>query len=232
MENMELVRGKIITKGLFTEKLVRLKIKNLFPVETPYKAGQYTSLQVSEGEFVHFYIFRYYKEINAFELAVNISKDDDGANFIKSKGVGEDVDYLPPQGDLLLDKSAHEIYFICEDVYVSPFLSYLYDLESSSQKPYLSLFWGVEDEEELFLTDTLYAFSTSFTNFSYDIFISEGTSKLKHRPGRVVDALSKVQFEEGSKIYVCGENTLISEVAAVLKSKGIPKQNIIFEKLG
>ena len=52
MEQAELVRGIIITKGLFTEKLVRIKIKNLYPVETPYKPGQYISLQVSEEQFV------------------------------------------------------------------------------------------------------------------------------------------------------------------------------------
>lgn len=231
MEPTDLVRGIIITKGLFTEKLVRIKIKNLHPVETPYKPGQYISLQISDGQLVPYYILRYYPEINAFEIVVNIAEDKPGVNFIKSKGVGDPISYSAPQGSLLLDENDEEIYFICEGIYASAFISFLYQIEKSPKKPHMSLFWGVKDEQELFLINTIYAFSSSMVNFSYDLFISEGTSTTKHRPGRVVDALSKVQFESDAKIYVCGENTMISEVTSVLKSKNIAKENIIFEKL-
>lgn len=227
---MEVI-GKIITKGLFTEKIVRIKIKNIRPVVTNYKPGQYISIKVSENEYVPYYIFRYYKEINAFEIAVDIAKEGPGINYIKSAGVGSDVMYLAPQGKLILDEDAKETYLIAEGIYASPFLSYLYYIDKLLKKPAISLFWGVKDEKELFLVNTIYAFSSSMTNFSYDIFISEGTSTVQHRPGRVVDAISKVQFGEKPRIYICGEHTMMSEVAAILKSKKIPKESIIFENL-
>jgi len=227
---MEVI-GKIITKGLFTEKIVRIKIKNIRPVVINYKPGQYISLKVSETEYVPFYIFRYYKEINAFEIAVNIAKEGPGINYIKSAGVGSDVVYKAPQGKLILDEDAEETYLIAEGIYVSPFLSYLYHIDKSPKKPVLSLFWGVKDEKELFLVNTVYAFSSSMPNFSYDLFISEGISEVTHRPGRVVDALSKVQFGDNPRIYICGEHAMMSEVIAVLKSKKISKENIIFENI-
>jgi benzoate/toluate 1,2-dioxygenase reductase subunit len=228
---MDMVTGAIITKGLFTDKLVRLKIKNLIPTQVSYKPGQYVSMQVSENEFVPCYIFRYYDEINAFEIVANIAEGSPSANFIKSKGVGENVVYSVPQGKLLMDENEEEIYFICEGVYASPFISFLYHVDHSTRKPHMSLFWGVKDEEELFLVNTVYAFSTTMPRFTYDIFISEGTSTINHRPGRVVDALGKVKLEPEAKIYICGENTMISEVNAVLKSKNVSPENIIFEKL-
>ena len=229
-EQMEVI-GKIITKGLFTEKIVRIKIKNIRPTVMNYKPGQYISLKISENEYVPFYIFRYYKEINAFEIAVNIAKEGPGKNYVKSAGVGSDVMYLAPQGKLILDENVKETYLIAEGTYASPFLSYLYHIDKSTKKPVLSLFWGVKDEKELFLINTVYAFSSSMPNFSYDLFISEGTSEVTHRPGRVVDAISKVQFGENPRIYICGEHTMMSEVAAILKSKKIAKENIIFENL-
>jgi len=227
---MEVI-GKIITKGLFTEKIVRIKIKNIRPVVTNYKPGQYISLKISENEYVPYYIFRYYKEINAFEIAVNIAKEGPEINYIKSAGVGSDVVYKAPQGKLILDEDAKKTYLIAEGTYVSPFLSYLYRIEKTTKKPVLSLFWGVKDEKELFLVNTIYAFSSSMPNFTYDLFISEGTSAVTHRPGRIVDAISKVQFSEKPRIYICGGHAMMTEVAALLKSKNISKEDIIFEYL-
>ncbi len=226
----ELIKGKVMTKSQFTEKVVRLKIKNMDQANFEYKAGQYILLKVWSSQLIPIYIFKYDADIHAFEIAVNISKGDDGSNFIKSIGVGDDVEYTAPLGNLLLDATAKDIYFISEGTFVSPLIAFLYHLDKSTFRPTLSLFWGVKDEKELYLVNTIYAFSTSMPNFSYTIFISEGTSVVTHRPGRVIDAVQNADFTEGALFYVCGEDTMVGEVTAVLKSKGIDGAKILSEK--
>jgi|GEM_PF-4399493 len=231
MDETELVKGKIITKGLLTERIVRLKIKNIEPMKVDYKTGQYVTLRISESEHQPYYISNYLKEINAFEIVADLKKDEPGTNYIKSVGVGDDLVYSHPQGELLLDDNEEEYYFIAEGTYVSPFLAFLYQIDKSFKKPTIHMFWEVREEKELFLVNTIYAFSTTTPSFSYDIFISEGTSTIRHRPGRVIDALNTVQFKPGVKICLCGESTMVGEASAILKTKGIPKENIIFEKI-
>jgi NAD(P)H-flavin reductase len=231
MEEKQMVKGKIITKGQFTEKIIRMKVKNITPVEVPYSPGQYISLKVSESKLIPYYVFRFDPDINAFEFAVNLEKDEVGGNYIKSVGVGSDVEYAAPQGELLFDSRALNFYFIAEGTYVSPFISFLYRVSKTPKKPNMTLFWGVKDEEELYLVNTLYAFSTSLPGFSYDLFISEGASTVKHRPGRVIDAIEKVQFSPDALIYVCGESSMISEVTSILKNKRVSEDKIIYEKI-
>ncbi|MFC1756262.1 FAD-dependent oxidoreductase [Patescibacteria group bacterium] len=230
MDEQEIVLGKVLTKSQFTEKVIRIKIKNIHPVHLDYKAGQYIQLKTWSKELVPYYIFRYYPEINAFEIAINIDGGNESANYIKSIGIGDDVEYTPPQGELLLDSEAKDIYYIGEGTFISPFISYLYHLDRSTQKPNLSLFWGVKEEKELFLADSIYAFSTSMNNFSYTIFMSEGTSVVTHRPGRVVDAIQNIDLTEGALFYVCGEDIMVGEVKAVLKNKGVSEERIVSEK--
>lgn len=230
MDQKELVKGKIITKSQFTDKIVRLKIKNMDPTKLEYKAGQYTYLKAWDNDLVPYYIFKYYPEINAFEIAVNIGKNDVGANYIKSIGVGDDIEYSEPQGSLLLKKDTKNIYFMAEDIYVSPLISFLYHLEKSTVRPNISLFWGVKEEKELFLVNSIYAFSTSIANFSYTIFISEGASSVTHRSGRVIDAVQNADFDEDAIFYVCGEDTMVGEVTAILKNKGVLPEKILAEK--
>ena len=231
MEEKELVKGKIITKSQFSEKVIRLKIKNIEPVELNYIPGQYVSLKIWDKELVPYYIFKYYHEINAFEVAVDIGKNDNGANYIKSIGVSDDVEYTEPQGNLLLDKNAKQIYFIAERTYVSPLISYLYHLEKTNLHPTISLFWGVDEEKQLFLVNSIYAFSTSMSNFSYTIFMSEGTSSVTHRSGRVIDAVKNADFDSDATFYVCGEDKTVSEITATLKTKGVNADKILTEKL-
>jgi len=230
MDEIKLVKGKIITKSQFTEKVVRLKIKNMDPINLDYKAGQFIKLKIWDKELFPYYIFRYYPEINAFELAIDIAKGDNGANYIKSIGVGDDVEYTSPQGELLLDKGIKEIYFIAEGTYVSPLISFLYHLDKSTVKPDLNLFWGVKEDKELFLVNSIYAFSTSNPSFSYTIFISEGESSVTHRPGRVIDAVKGADFNDGATFYICGEDIFVSEITAALRSKGVNNEKILFEK--
>ena len=230
MDETTLVKGKILTKSLFTDELVRLKIKNVKPLQVPYKPGQFISIKASEKQYTPYYVFKYDENINAFEVAASLSGDGAGPNYLKSIGVGDDIEYTVPEGNLQLNLEAKAVFLIATGTCLSPYVSFLYYVQKSPIKPEITLFWGVKNEQQLYLINTLYAFSTSIPNFSYYVFLEGGHTSVRHRPGLVTDAIKEVQFDDRALVYVCSDPKNVNDILTVLKAKEVTQDRIVFEK--
>lgn len=230
MDKPSLVKAKIMTKSLLTSDVVRLKFKNIEPLEIPYKIGQFINLKVRPGVYRSYSIFNYDENIHAFEIAAKVSHNGPGANYIKSLGPGSDVEYIGSSGKFLLDVNSKKVYLFATGTGITPFLAFLRFLDTSYIKPEVSLFWGLRKKEDIFLEEIIYGYNMSIPRFEYQIYLSQGESSFQYRKGRIVQAAEKLDYEEDAKYFLCGHPNMVADVTKILVGKGVPEDKILTEE--
>ena len=230
MEKPLLVKAKVLSKSLLTDDVVRLRIKNIDPMKVAYNVGQYISLKVPEGVYRSYSVFNYDDNINAFDIAAKVAHSGPGANYIKAISTGTDVQFVGPTGRFILDTESEEVYLFATGTGITPFLAYLRFLDNSYIKPQVTLFWGLNNKDDIFLEDIIYSYTMSIPKFSHQIYLSQSENSFQYRKGRVTDAIEKLEYGEDAKFYLCGNPHMIEDSIRMLKEKGISEDKIFFEK--
>lgn len=230
MEKPSLVEAKILTKSLLTDDVVRLKIKNLNPLEINFKPGQFINLKIEENTYRSYSIFKYDKNINAIEIAAKVSHSGPGANYIKSLGPGDDIEYIGPSGKFILKNEAKEVYLFATGTGITPFISYFYFLEESLAKPEVHMYWGLHKKEDVFFDELIYGFSKSIPKFEYKIFLSQEKAPHHYEKGRITQVVGDLNFGANSEFYLCGNPNMVDDVNKLLAKKGVTKDKVFFEK--
>jgi ferredoxin-NADP reductase len=230
MDKPVLVKGKILTKSLLTEDVVRLKIKNIEPMETPYKIGQYINLKISPGVYRSYSIFNYDENIHAFEIAAKVAHSGPGANYIKSISAGSDVEYVGPAGKFNIGTEAENVYLFATGTGITPFLAYLRYLDNSFVKPAVKLFWGLREKKDVFMEDIIYSYKMSIPKFDYQIYLSQENGSFQYESGHVTDAIAELDVEDDAEVYLCGNPHMVADAKQMLQEKGVSQEQIFFEK--
>ena len=129
---------------------------------------------------------------------------------------GDPITFSGPFGEFLLQDKTRPVVFIATGTGIAPCCSFV----RSHPDLALTLIHGVRHREDLF-------YRSLFEKYTYTPCISGVSEEMPAR--RVTDALKDMALDPNAQYYLCGANEMIYDVDALLKSKGIPSEQIFAE---
>lgn len=226
--------GKILKTTNLTEDVFELKIET--PEAFDFQAGQFVTFKIDDQVPP---CFRAYSIASApnptanFEVCIKVVKDGRGSNWLQTRKENDQVIFLGPNGKFVLqsDKSK-KIIFIATGTGIAPFRSMIEDELKKGNQQEMHLIFGVRHIKDIFYKDLFEELANKHPNFKFDISLSkpENDNWQGHK-GRVTDFLQNLEIDsENTNVYICGLKDMIDSVSSILKEKGLPDEDIHFEK--
>jgi ferredoxin-NADP reductase len=152
-----------------------------------------------------------------------------GSRFCEQVEVGADVDLLAPLGRFYYIPGTRPVYFFATGTGIVPFLSMIkHELAEIKSGRDIYLFFGVKEESSLIELETLKEFEQKYPNFHLHIYVSR-SSEWQGNKGRITHGIADIQ-DQDMDAYICGGREMIEEVEQLLLDKGVPKEQIYYER--
>lgn len=216
--------NKINNRDLF------LKILHKNPRKFKFKAGQFINIQVANNTYRAYSICTNPNTVTSIGIIASVEHVGIGANYLKSLKMGDTINYIGPSGLFKLKKPfAQNLHFFATGTGIAPFLSMFSELKELNSTNNIYLYFGIRNENNLFAIKELNNFKNNLKNFEFKIFISQPTDLKKYKPQRITNVLSSIEIAD-SHFYLCGQPSMVDEIKTSLQNRGIPLENIIYEK--
>jgi Na+-transporting NADH:ubiquinone oxidoreductase subunit F len=205
-----------------------------------FKPGQYIQLEIPK------YKLSSAPEFRAFSMASIPEADKKVELFVGlvEKGIvstyihdylkeGEKLIMRGPFGDFYYRESDRDILMIATGTGLAPIMSILRYMRKEKIERNTTLFFGMRLEEDLFCVEELKNLEKELHAFSYVPTLSRAPddSPWKGERGRVTDLIEK-RISKGADldVYICGNPDMVDSCVKSLNQKGIPDDQIYFDK--
>ena len=224
-----------------TDDIKEVQLKILGDEEgITFKPGQYVQLKIPKYEMTQESEYRAYSVASSSEMSRDlellITKVDEGAvstyvhDYMKQ---GEELTINGPYGDFYLQDSEKDIILIATGSGLAPLLSILHQIEKEKITRKTTLFFGARKVKDLLYYDELKAFEERLPDFTYTPTLSRSTEEdqWQGEKGRVTDLIERYIPEKADvEVYICGSPAMVESCDELLKKKGIPGENIFYDK--
>lgn len=190
--------------------------------------GQFVSLilHINEEELRRPYSIASKPQKDQLDLCIKILEDGRATPTIAKLKVGDEIDAMGPMGTFYMnDQSlAKPITFISTGTGVAPFRSIITHLLEHNFEKQITLLTGYRFEANSLYEDEFKKLEEKYPNFKYHRICSREGEK------GYVQKLIDETFQEDADYYICGLKAMVNSVTEHLEKKGIPEENIFFEK--
>lgn len=227
-------KAKLADKLVFNDKYTQYSFTLVQPHKMEFEPGQYVSIVVDEhGDRRSYSIASKPENKDAFDLLIDHTPQGVGTKFLQSLELGQEIDAMGPLGRFVLNTAepVEELVMVATGSGIAPFRSMVMSmLQEGSEKRNITLYWGMRYVEELFWQNDFQDLSESFDNFKFHPVISRAIEEWPLCRGRVTDCLSIHEVPVNAGYYLCGNAYMIADVTELLDKKGVPKEQVHFEK--
>ncbi len=162
------------------------------------------------------------------------------SSYVFSREPGDKVTISGPYGEFFINPTEREMIYIGGGAGMAPLRSHIFHLfhtEKTNRK--VSYWYGGRSKRELFYTDQFRDIEEQFSNFSYNIALSEPLPE--DNWDGYTGFIHKVLFDNYLKnhsdpdeveYYLCGPPLMNAAVLKMLDDLGIPPENIRFDDFG
>ena len=203
------------------------------PQGVDFKPGQFATVKIEDGKtppLMRSYSVMMTPDGANLQWAIKLVENGRGSGWLFTKKVGDEMQVLFPLGFFALpDKLADELVFIATGTGLVPLLCMLEALPAGFDKK-VRLIFGVRYAEDIFYRERIKALSAKLPNFEPVMTVSRPDDKWTGDKGRVTDHLDQPSMS--AHYFMCGNQTMISDVQTFLTGKGVPKEQIHFESFG
>ncbi|MBT4917333.1 FAD-dependent oxidoreductase [Candidatus Peregrinibacteria bacterium] len=219
---------KILEKKELTKDVFELILER--PEGFSFEAGQFFTAKIED---ITPPCFRGYSIASGpskanIELCIKVVEGGRGSNWLNSLKKDDNLTGIGPNGKFTLQNSNKDILIVATGTGIAPFKAMLEEhLKDLSQK--VHLVFGVRYVEDIFYKDLLEELAEKHPNFTYDITVSRPEESYEGNKGRVTEILQNYGINN-QEVYICGLKDMIDSVSEILKSKGLPEEQIHFEK--
>ncbi len=164
---------------------------------------------------------------NQLDLCIKILPNGKSTPTIAKLNEGDEIDVMGPMGTFIIkDQSLTKpITFISTGTGVAPFRSIIANLlEYNFEKP-ITLLTGYRYNDDILYEQAFKELTEKYSNFSYQRILSREGDRTGY-----VQILIDDNLNLESDYYICGLKDMVNSVKEHLAEKGIPKENIFFEK--
>jgi CDP-4-dehydro-6-deoxyglucose reductase len=244
----ELLKSKIVSINYLTDTIVVIG----FAVDFDFKAGQFFHIILdNENPDDEIKGFRPYSILNSpddaksrgiIETCIRLVDNGYASGIIKNFKVGQELFLRGPHGRFLLEENknvdridgidgvAHNNYvMIASGTGIVPFISMITQNIHSGKE--FTLIFTATTKKELLFYDILKSLEKNNSNFHYFPTLTRESDAWNGLKGRIQHNINHIiQDYEGKTFYICGLKEFIIDIKSLLVSKGVPGENIIFER--
>jgi len=224
-----------------THQVKGLNLEILSPKEgLSFKPGQYIQLEVPKFKLSKEPEYRAFSLANPPEESLNIEL------FVGrvSKGIvstyihdylkeGEDIKVRGSFGEFFYRDSNRDIQMIATGTGIAPIMSILRYIRSENIQRKTTLFFGTRRKEDLYCVDELKDLENHLNDFKFFPILSREPedSSWKGKRGRVTNLIDNIIPENANiDAYICGNADMVESCLDMLKEKGIPEDQIYYDK--
>ena len=210
----------------------------LEPKEIIFKPGQYVMLKVpsDKGPVSRLYsIASPNTNRNSFELIIGMVPGGLASNYLFSLKENTEVIFQGPAGMYGMRENEKEKIFLVTGTGIAPILSMIKSEYKISNVKY-QIFWGLKNYEDVYLFNELKKFNIKIClSREQNLNIIPEVDRKYFQIGHVDTCLEKQILDTKYSIlntdfYLCGGRLIVDSLKQFLLAKGIPLENIIFEK--
>ncbi len=218
-----------------------LTLEVLSPEEgITFKPGQYIQLEIpkyklSKGpEFRAFSMASSPDERHRIELYIGLVEKGVVSTFIHEYlKEGDELIMRGPFGDFYYRESDRDILMIATGTGLAPIMSILRFMHKEKIQRKTTLFFGTRLEGDLYCVEELKNLEKELLEFSFIPTLSReaDSTSWEGERGRVT-ALIEQRIPDGADldIYICGNPEMVDSCLEILKVKGVPEDQIFFDK--
>ena len=226
-----------------TPEIRGLQLKIVSPEEgITFKPGQYVQFEVPKYKMTSGAEYRAYSICSSADehhrLDLVITKVPKGAVSTYVHEVlkaGDALTATGPYGDFFLRESDREILLIATGSGLAPIKSILHQIETEGIRRKATLFFGARTTEDLYYQEELREFEKTVPGFTYMPTLSRATEadQWEGEKGRVTDLIERdVPDNADLDVYICGSPAMVESCVNLLIRKGIPEDQIFYDKFG
>ncbi|MGB3863299.1 MAG: 2Fe-2S iron-sulfur cluster binding domain-containing protein [Candidatus Aminicenantaceae bacterium] len=205
-----------------------------------FKPGQYIQLEIpkyklsKEPEYRAFSMASSFKTPHSVELYIGLVEKGLVSTYVHEYlKEGEELIMRGPFGDFYFRDSERDILLIATGTGLAPILSILRHIRSEQIQRKTTLFFGTWIREDLYCVEELREMEKQLPAFTFIPTLSrEGeSSQWEGKRGRVTDLIEDL-VPEGTDydVYICGNPDMVDSCTDRLLKKGIPEDQIYFDK--
>lgn len=216
------VKATVVGLDKLSHDVMRLQLKLHSPLN--WVAGQYANIG-KNGTFRDFSIGSLPSSPDIIEMHIRRVPNGQFTNYIFSDlRLGDELDVEGPLGTFFLrSRSTRPMLLVAGGTGFAPIKALIESrIEEGSHVP-MVLYWGVRQERDLYLADTVVSWTKKLADFSFVPVLSECEpgSEWTGRRGFLHDALAADIRDAGAMdIYVAGPPPMVEAVNRVLSEKG------------
>ena len=232
--------GKIAGKKLLTYDILNMTIECVNPGIIEFTAGQYIQLKsmpYGDKEAVLRDFSIAYPPSQKTRIDLMMRRIPNGVftpwafDHVK---VGDAISLTGPYGNFRASENRNSpMLFIAGGSGMAPIWSILQDMREKKVNRPACYFFGALTQRDLFLTDRLYEFEKELPDFKFIPALSNeppGTSWQGER-GLITDVVARHWPDcRNCEAYLCGSPGMINACIKVLTERGMPENNIFFDK--
>src|SRR5258708_409605 len=228
--------AKLSDKIVFNQKYTQFSFELVEPNRLEFEGGQYITIALPNADGLRrpYSICSSPEKDHGFELLVDVVPNGKGVQYLNSLQFGDEIQFLAPLGVFVIPPqivNKNPLTFVATGAGIAPFQSMILDqLQHNKNTQPMILYWGVRHVEELFWENDFAELSQSFPNFHFHPVISQATPEWPLCRGRVTDCLSLHELLPNSDYFLCGSDTMVTDVMSLLTAKDIAKEKIHREK--
>lgn len=227
--------AEVVSNEEVSGKVLRTVFKTITPEEIDIKAGQYVSIRVADKARRSYSTSGMPGKVRDLETYVDISPQGPGSKFFEGLKVGDRFNFLGPLGNFVFREAAPEVpaVFLATGTGITPFISMFEEFLSKSSRPFV-LYWGLRFEADVFALERLDKLAKAYPHFKYVITLSQPQNTWQGEKGYCTDLLWRewdtIRGIDMAHFYLCGAGAMLDSAKAELVERGVPLDQIFYEK--
>lgn len=236
-KRLQLRVARIIPETATSSTLRLVPVSGYLP---PFQAGQYINLFV-EIDGVRtgrpYSISSPPNQIAYYDITVRRVTDGFVSSYLLDQvKVGDVLESTGPAGQFYYNPLIHgkDLVFLAGGSGITPFMSMIREVTDRLLDRRIHLLYGCRSPQETIFHQELLNLAAAYTNFSYDLVISDPASDYEGLTG-LIDAdliLSRIGGAEGKTFFICGPQEMYAFTIPELKKLGVPERRIRRELFG
>jgi len=227
--SMRHVTGRVIGQEQLTRDITRMHIQLDEPL--PFRAGQFANVSLEGVDGApRSYSFAMPAATDA-QVSFFVRKVPGGkfSSVVNGEDVtGRTVTIEGPQGNFLLRPGTAPLLFVAGGSGLAPILAMLREAANAGESRPTTLLFGARTQRDLYAMEEIAAIARQWGGtFQFVPVLSEAAddSTWAGARGFVTDMIPEL-LAPGSHAYLCGPPAMIDGAAALLQTRGIPRENI------
>lgn len=201
--------------------------------QAAFVPGQFLSVtaDIAGDEITRAYSIASPPDGNRFAFCANLVTDGHLSPLLFRLRPGDEIDFRGPYGAFILRRPVSDSIFVATGTGIAPFRSILLSKLREHRDRRFTLIFGVRHEHALLYDDEWRGLAAECSNFDYRPTLTRPPDHWTGRTGRVQPhVLEALGERRDMDVYICGLREMVDDMRLQLKTAGLDRKRIVYEK--